>query len=262
MPLYPLGISRSRDVAGLPQQAPAAAAMRWCVAGELACALIDAPHRPIPPMLHATALAAIHRRVCVLPVRYGAALRDEGEIHALLVERRRELLDRLRRLQGTCEMGLRIVPPGRPKTPLPAAAEQASALAYLDRRRMLYRQADDEAERGRSIAEHVAERLGGHFRQWRRLPSSPTQPIRLAFLVEQDRVGAFRTRAEEIRKAHGEHRCAILGPWPPYSFAEGAAERGHADVGGAQGIEPVQGPQEQQPHFALLQRGGDPPGNE
>jgi len=32
MPLYPLGISRSRDVPDVPQQAPAAVNMRWSLA--------------------------------------------------------------------------------------------------------------------------------------------------------------------------------------------------------------------------------------
>ena len=111
MPLYPLGISRRRDVPSVPKQAAGAIDMRWSLAGELACAFIDAPHQAVPPMLHATALDAIHRRICVLPVRFGVALRDEAEIHSLLQDRRHELLDHLSRLDWTCEMGLRIAPP-------------------------------------------------------------------------------------------------------------------------------------------------------
>ena len=116
MPLYPLGISRSRDVPSVPRQDAGAVNMRWSLAGELACAFIDAPHQAVPPMLHATALEAIHRRICVLPVRFGVALRDEAEIRALLQERRHELLDHLSRLDWTCEMGLRITPPSPPET--------------------------------------------------------------------------------------------------------------------------------------------------
>ena len=82
MPLYPLGISRRRDVPSVPKQAAGAIDVRWSLAGELACAFIDAPHQAVPPMLHATALDAIHRRICVLPVRFGVALRDEAEIHS------------------------------------------------------------------------------------------------------------------------------------------------------------------------------------
>ena len=111
MPLYPLGISRRRDVPSVPKQAAGSVDVRWSLAGELACAFIDAPHQAVPPMLHATVLDAIHRRICVLPVRFGLALRDEAEIHSLLQDRHHELLDQLGRLDWTCEMGLRIAPP-------------------------------------------------------------------------------------------------------------------------------------------------------
>ena len=77
MAFYPLGISRRRDVPNVPEQAAGAINMRWSVADELACAYIDAPHHAIPPTLHAAALDAIHRRICVLPIRFGLALRDE-----------------------------------------------------------------------------------------------------------------------------------------------------------------------------------------
>ena len=84
MPLYPLGISRRRDVPSVPKQAAGSVDVRWSLTGELACAFIDAPHQAVPPMLHATVLDAIHRRICVLPVRFGLALHDEAEIHSLL----------------------------------------------------------------------------------------------------------------------------------------------------------------------------------
>ena len=82
--------------------------MRWSRAGELACAFIDAPHERLQAPAPRAALEAIHRRTCVLPVRFGVAVRDEAEIHALLQARRGELLDRLEKLDGACEMGLRI----------------------------------------------------------------------------------------------------------------------------------------------------------
>ena len=130
MPLYPLGISRRRDVPSVPKQAAGSVDVRWSLAGELACAFIDAPHQAVPPMLHATVLDAIHRRICVLPVRFGLALRDETEIHSLLQDRRHELLDHLSRLDWTCEMGVQIAPPTtadqcRPIATVPVGAQGA-----------------------------------------------------------------------------------------------------------------------------------------
>jgi hypothetical protein len=232
MALYPLGISRRRDVPSVPKQAAGAIDMRWSLAGELACAFIDAPHQAVPPMLHAAALDAIHRRICVLPVRFGVALRDEAEIHSLLQNRHLELLGHLSRLDCTCEMGLRIAPPTSadpccaavpvpcppPRTQNAAPSTPQSPLAYIEDRRSHYQRVDQGEERDGSIVQQFVERVHGYYRQWRKLQSAPSQPIRLAFLVERDRVAAFRTRLEGTCNADRQRRCAILGPWPPYSF--------------------------------------------
>ena len=218
MPLYPLGISRRRDISSVPKQAAGSVDMRWSLAGELACAFIDAPHQAVPPKLHATVLDAIHRRICVLPVRFGVALHDANEIRSMLDNRHDELLDHLNRLDQTCEIGLRIALPSPPEAPAIASSKEQSPLAYIERRRSHYRRADDNAERDRSIVEQVVERLCGCYRQWRKLPSSPSCPIRLAFLVERDRVAAFWSRVESTCCADQDCRCVILGPWPPYSF--------------------------------------------
>ncbi|MBU4270882.1 MAG: GvpL/GvpF family gas vesicle protein [Planctomycetes bacterium] len=218
MPLYPLGISRSRDVPCVPKQAAGSVDMRWSLAGELACALIDAPHGAIQPMLHAAALEAIHRRICVLPVQFGMALRDEAEIHSVLEKRSRELLENLDRLDRTCEMALRIARTNPPKTRTAAAAKPQSPLDYIEERRSHYRRLDGGEERERSIVRQFVERLHGCYRQWRKLQSSPSHPIRMAFLVEQDRATAFRSRLEKTCETYREGRCVILGPWPPYSF--------------------------------------------
>ena len=218
MPLYPLGISRSRDVESVPKQAAGTTELRWSRAAELACVFIDAPHQAVPPMLHAAVLDAIHRRICVLPVRFGVALREEVDIHFLLQDRRQELLDHLGRLDSTCEMGLRIALPGPSEPQAAVSSGSQSPLAYIEGRRSYYQRADENAECDRLIVQQSVERLHGCYRQWRKLHSSPMRPIRLAFLVERDGVTAFQRRAENIRETVQEKRCAVLGPWPPYSF--------------------------------------------
>jgi len=260
MPLYPLGISRRRDVPSVPKQAAGSVEVRWSLAGELACAFIDAPHQAVPPMLHATVLDAIHRRICVLPVRFGVALRDETEIYALVQPRHHELLDHLSRLDRTCEMGVQIAPLASPSGrgaggegrllhanhphpgPLPkgegtdsrttVSPNQQSPLAYLEERRSYYQCADEDAEQDRLVVQQFVERMHGYYRQWRKLPPSPSATIRLAFLVERDRVTAFQSRVESTRRACREGRCVVLGPWPPYSFVESLSERLHANIGG------------------------------
>jgi len=219
MPLYPLGISRSHDVSQTVEDVgDALADVHWSRAGELACAFIDAPHEALKPLQHAAALGAIHRRQCVLPMRFGATLRDEAEIHALLHTRRSELLERLGQLDGGCEMGLRIVRESPRTMAADPAAETASPLGYLARRRSCYQQADATTELDRQVVQQFGERLQGLYRDWRRLPATTARLIRLAFLVERDGVAAFRRGVADVSRACGRGQCAVLGPWPPYSF--------------------------------------------
>jgi hypothetical protein len=222
MPLYPLGITHSQDAPSVPQQAAGAVSMRWSLSGELACAYIDAPHGAIQPMLHASALETIHRRICVLPVRYGLALRNEAEIGDLLENHRHALLESLRRLDSTCEMGLRIPIPNASKTLPAASSSPPSPLAHMEERFPHYRRvdkshrADNGEEQDPLIVGQFVERLQGCYRQWRKLQSP--HAIRLAFLVEQNRVMFFRKQVEDARRKEEADGCVILGPWPPYSF--------------------------------------------
>ncbi len=230
MPLYPLGISRRRDVPSVPRQAAGSVDVRWSLVAELGCAFIDGPHRAVPPMLHATVLDAIHRRICVLPVRFGVALRDEDEIQSLLNSRHHELLDDLSRLDWTCEMGVQITLRDTSSSRVAAALNRQSPSDYLEHRRSYYQLLDEDVERERLIVQQFVERLDGCYRQWRKLPSSLSQRIRLAFLVERERVIAFQNRVENVGKACQAGRCVVLGPWPPYSFVGALCERLHANV--------------------------------
>jgi hypothetical protein len=217
MPLYPLGISRSQDVPAAAQEGMLAG-VRWSRAGELACAFVDVPHEGLKPHQHAIALDAIHRRTCVLPLRFGLEVRDEAEIHALLQARRRELLDRLEKLDGACEMGLRVTL-SNPAAMLKGIPSPYSGPSYLEQRRSHYRQADAATELERQVVGQLLGRLQGAYREWQKLPATPAHLIRLTFLVERELAVAFRSRTEEFARTWRAGRCVVLGPWPPYSFA-------------------------------------------
>jgi hypothetical protein len=91
-------------------------------------------------------------------------------------------------------------------------------VAYLEQRRGHYQRVDAATERDRLTVRRFVERLQDLYRAWQRLPPWPSQPIRLAFLVERDRVAAFRSRSEDPRHTCRGECCTVLGPWPPYSF--------------------------------------------
>jgi len=219
MSLYPLGITRRQDVARTAEDAAVEqVAVRWVFAGELAGAVLDPPQEPPKPLEHAAALDAIHRRMCVLPIRFGTVLGGEVEIRSLLESRCRDLLDRLDRLDGACEMGLRIALPERPVTPphLPPAA--SPFVSYLHQRRAHYQGQDSLSARADLTAERVLRELHGTYREWRRLTPSPPGLVRLAFLVERKRIALFQRRCEASRRERPGEQQTVLGPWPPYSF--------------------------------------------
>ncbi len=218
MPLSLLGICRHRDLLRAVERPDAElAGVAWRGSGELTCAVAEASREAPTPIRHAAALEAIHRRMCVLPMRFGTVLGDEAELDSLLQGRSREFLERLDQLEGASEMALRITLP----QPLgvfagPAVASPPS-LAYLERRRSHYRRVD--AAEG--LAGRTLRRLTGHLRgtcRAGRLLPAPPQVLRLALLVDRDRIAAFRTGLEAFGRACRQTQWTALGPWPPYSF--------------------------------------------
>ena len=219
MSLYPLGISRSRDLPRVAEQSTVGqVAVRWILADKLAGSVIDAPQVPPKPLQHAAALAAIHRHICVLPMRFRAVPRDEPEIRSLLETRHRDLLQRLDRLDGTCEMGLRIALPKCPAIQGNPSSRTSLSTSYLHERRAYYQRQDSLREQARLTVEHLVRELRGTFRDWQRLTPSPPGLVRLAFLVERERVGLFRRCLQASLAEHSGHQWTLLGPWPPYSF--------------------------------------------
>jgi hypothetical protein len=234
--MHLLGISRGRDIAraafeaaptdevpcGGTQSAmeavPPDIGLRWIPHRSLAAAVADPRGETLGPLRHAQVLAAIHRRICVLPVQFGTIMDSDVEVASLLQARRKDLLRCLDRLAGTCEMGLRISIPcpttggGTPHAATPAAG-------YLARRRTRYEQKDKLEHRACDVIAGCVQGLEGLYRQWRRATPAPPNVLRLAFLVEQQRVAAFRERVETLcPSCEDERRCTLLGPWPPYSF--------------------------------------------
>jgi hypothetical protein len=218
--------------------------VRWSQVGELACALIETAHDSLEPLQHAAMLGAIHHHMGVLPMRCGMAVHDEAEIHAMLQDRRGELLERLAWLDGACEMALRITCPSPCAMRPDVATETALPLGYLAQRRSHYQRADAAIERDRRVVQQFVEGLEDLYRDWRILPAASADLIRLAFLVPRDHVAAFRRGVADSCHVREGGQCAVLGPWPPYSFVGGGAQQVDPDIGRPEPIELVQGTKE------------------
>lgn len=219
MALCFLGISRNGDLSRMAQRpAFGRAAARWVVEDELAGAVID-PRDLRPTLLqHAEALDTIHRQICVLPMRFGTVLRDEMEVRLLLRAQQQDLLEGLRRIDGMCEMGMRITLPESPPARAASSCGATTASSYLRERKAHYQRRDLLGQQSRLTVDYLLEQLQGTCRDWNSLTSSTPGLLRLAFLVERERVKTFRRFLHAaVTKYHG-HQWTVLGPWPPYSF--------------------------------------------
>jgi hypothetical protein len=196
MSLFPVGISRSRDVQNMPSKSgDDSPQVKWRRSGELACAFFDAPHGAVRPMHHAAALKSIHNRANVLPIKFGAEVKDETQLGDLLQDKSNELLDRLAKLDGACEIAVRITLPPKAK------------------------KADGDSEHEHLLVQQFIERLQGLYRDWRRVKAPAPNMIYLTFLVQRDRATSFKSRALAALNGVHDTQAEISSPHPPYSFA-------------------------------------------
>jgi hypothetical protein len=119
----------------------------------------------------------------LLPVRLGTVVADESAAVEAVAERRPELLDGLRRVQGAVELAIRAT--GRLEG---FVGEIHEPLAESSRDALLKPDGD---------------------------------PLRAAYLVDRDQVESFVERVAGLQRAHPEIDLICTGPWPPYSFSEG-----------------------------------------
>lgn len=153
-------------------------------------------------------------RDAILPARFGSVLEDAPAVRALLRRRREDLLARLRRVRGAVEIGLRASwrDGARPRSDVGGSE---SGTAYL---------------RGRLEQRRNAARVAGELDPLNTIALSarrlvaprPDVPVLDAYLVDRARVDEFVALVERLDRDLDDVELVCTGPWPPYSFAEGA----------------------------------------
>jgi Gas vesicle synthesis protein GvpL/GvpF len=152
-------------------------------------------------------------RGAVLPTQFGSVVEDETAVRQLLRRRRKDLVARLRRVRGAVEIGLRAS--WRDRSRVPSDARAQSGTSYL-RDRLELRQS------ARRVATEL-DSLGALARSSRRaIAPRPDLPVLDAYLVDSGRVSEFVALVEQLDDRLDEVELVCTGPWPPYSFAEGA----------------------------------------
>ena len=161
---------------------------------------------------------AMHAEQDVIPLRYGCVIESDAAVVRLLEDHRQEYKRLLERLFGMTEMGIRLLCPARPETPLrsPLSPGAQHLAALRDRHHLRSVPVTEETE----LADRVAGLLAGCYAEQRRESTNAAgggRLLSLYFLTPRRDVKLFRERARLITLAG----IGILrsGPWPPWNFA-------------------------------------------
>jgi hypothetical protein len=181
---------------------------------------IVSDHGDRPPEPTAAGLRAYERTVrglmdrgAILPAQFGSVLADADAVRAFLRARRHDLLGRLERIRGAVEIGLRAS--WREGVDAVLDPRPASGSSYL-RDRLELRQS------ARRVASEL-DPLTALARSSRRaLVPHPNLPVLDAYLVDRGRVHEFVAMVEQLDDRLDDVELECTGPWPPYSFAQGA----------------------------------------
>jgi Gas vesicle synthesis protein GvpL/GvpF len=156
----------------------------------------------------------------LLPMRLGSTAADDEELLRILRERGAEFQAALERVRGAVELAVRarLRHAAGAGAPVGAASEGPGAgTAYLLERLEGERDAADAVAR-------IHEPLAALARRSARRSRGAGGALNAAYLVDLDRVGAFRERVDELATELEEATIVCTGPWPPYTFS--AAEAG------------------------------------
>jgi Gas vesicle synthesis protein GvpL/GvpF len=158
-------------------------------------------------------IRALMDRGAILPAQFGSVLPDEDAVRALLEARRRDLLARLGRVRGAVEIGLRAS--WREGAGVIVDPRPSSGSSYLRDRlelRQSARRLASELDSLRALARGIR----------RALVPRPDLPVLDAYLVDREHVGEFVAMVEQLDDRLEDVELVCTGPWPPYSFSEGA----------------------------------------
>ncbi|MEU4121703.1 GvpL/GvpF family gas vesicle protein [Streptomyces virginiae] len=190
---------------------------------------------------HHHVIQALSERATVLPLRMATLYEDEERALAALREQRPAFADRLALLAHHAEYGVKVYvrpdagdgdgdgPDAAPPAATPAPGSPGKA--YLQARKRQHHAREDRYQQAARAAERIAAAAAPHATHAVRHPtqSGPLtygeagpdgeNVLNDAYLVPDDRAGAFRRAVQQAGEDLPGVRVDITGPWAPYSFA-------------------------------------------
>lgn len=202
----------------LPQYDSGGRQLRGIIDGQLRAVVSE--HDPGDREPTVTSLRAYERTLrrlmacgAILPARFGSVIPDDDAVAAFLHGRHTELLLRLRHVAEAVELALRAC---CTVDESPGSGHQ-SGTAYMQARL-------EQRRRARRIAREL-DPLTTLARSVRReLAPEPGIPVRDSYLIDKQRVEEFVALVRQLDTQLDDVELLCTGPWPPYSFAEGASK--------------------------------------
>jgi hypothetical protein len=171
-----------------------------------------------------------------LPARFGQLFDSEEAARAAVLERRDGIMAALRKVEGGCEMTVRIlagkaeaaeasaaaVPAGgAPAAGRAAPGPTRGGREYLDRLRARHSAERSRREEAEFLHDRVRRAVAGLVREEARAPAfARARSIAVSHLIARGDVSRYRTALRTLQETEPALRVMVSGPWAPYSFAE------------------------------------------
>lgn len=186
------------------------------------CSALTAPPAPTVERArghHAVVAAAFAAGDTPLPLRYGQWVEDAGALERWGRERGAGLAERLARVAGTAEFGVRVArAAGALAQPVPVAPTPGRA--HMERLAARFATSGGGAE-GEAVLERLRASLAGLVRDERvDPPGERSGVLSVSHLVPRTREDEYRGRVRDVRDRVPDLSFLVTGPWPPYSFSE------------------------------------------
>jgi hypothetical protein len=226
--IWVYGICERPDIPPPRRRGLAQAPLDGIREGALLAVISRHVHPPGEPALDAL---WVHERVverlmaerAVLPMRFGSKAQDDDALREVLAARQEPFVDALDRVRGRVELGVRAIRRATAAAVPASGPAVASTVAVASGHDYLLSKLRD----GRR-AEHAAAMLHDPLAALavlavRHHPRAADEVLRAAYLVERNMVPRFRSAVERLQRSSPEVAILCTGPWPPYSFLDGAA---------------------------------------
>ncbi len=181
---------------------------------------------------HNEIIAALARRLAVLPMRLGTIFQSRSSLIARLKPYETGVTEFLRGLGNRQEWAVKLylerdASPAKIE-PVPGQATPRGGAEYLVAKGMRLQRRRQAEARARQSAATVEDRLKDMADSWRRLSPLPhaltnrreTMVWNGAFLLPRAKIGPFQAACEQLRGelTPGGLSVELTGPWPPYHF--------------------------------------------